>query len=158
MVWGERGARGFVVPPFTLLFIQVFLPTPLTKLFKPTTFHGLSRRRFLLVVFHPGVPPPPGGHPHVPASVASPIAPAVSPLHSLSCGNNSISLDLDITLYGWPPLAGPAPPAAVSSPPPALSSSSSSSQSLTPLTKPSLRPKELFKLSEIKDVKSYLEM
>jgi hypothetical protein len=78
-----------------------------------------------------------------------------------------------IPLSGWPPSAGAAPPvvpseippvvpsaippAAVSSPPPDTSSSSSSSTSLAHLDKPSIKT-DPFKLSEIKDVKSYLDM
>jgi hypothetical protein len=49
------------------------------------------------------------------------------------------------------------PHAAVSSPPPATVSSSSSSTSLAHLNKPSIKT-DPFKLSEIKDVKSYLDM
>ena len=111
-----------------------------------------------MVIFHREIPPPPRGHPHVPTSVASPTAPAVSPLCSLSRDNYSTASALDITLSGWPSLAGPVPPAAVFSPPPATSSSSSSSTSLAALTKPSLCPAKPFKLSEIKDIKSYLDM
>jgi hypothetical protein len=110
------------------------------------------------VIFHREIPPPSGGHPHVPTSVASPTAPAVSPLRSLPRGDLSTALGLDITLSGWPSLAGPIPLAAVFSPPPATSSSSSSSTSLAPLNKPSLCRAEPFKLSEIKDIKSYLDM
>ena len=44
---GVMGRTGFVTPPFALLIIQVFLPTQMTKFFKPTTFQGLSRRQFL---------------------------------------------------------------------------------------------------------------
>ncbi len=110
------------------------------------------------VVYPHGVPPPPGGHPHVPASVASPTAPAVSPLHSLPRGNISTSLASELTLLGWTPSVGVAPPVVVSAPPPPppSSSSSSSSTSLAPLAKPSIRPAEPFKLSDIKDMKSYL--
>ena len=111
-----------------------------------------------LVIFHREIPPPSGGHPHVPTSVASPTAPAVSPLRSLPRGDLSTALGSDITLSGWPSLVGPIPPAAVFSPPPATSSSSSSSTSLAPLNKPSLCRAEPFKLSEIKDIKSYLDM
>ena len=49
------------------------------------------------------------------------------------------------------------PPAVVSSPPPAPSSSSSFSSSLAHLDNPSIKT-DPFKLSEIKDVKSYLDM
>jgi hypothetical protein len=71
----------------------------------------------------------------------------------------------DLTLSGWPPSAGAAPPvipsaippAAVSSPLLATFSSSSSSTSLAYLDKPSIKT-DRFKLSEIKDVKSYLDM
>ncbi len=110
------------------------------------------------VIFPHGVPLPPGGHPHVPASVASPTAPVVSPLRSLPRGNISTSLASDLTLLGWTPSAGAAPPVVISAPPPPppLSSSSSSSTSLAPLARPSIRPAEPFKFSEIKDVKSYL--
>ena len=105
------------------------------------------------------------GHPHVPASGASLTAPAVSPPRSLTRGDLSVSSASDLTLSGWPPSAGaapgvvPAPPAVVPSAPPAASSSSSSSStSLATIAKPSLRPAEPFKLSEIKDVKGYLDM
>ena len=88
----------------------------------------------------------------------------MSTLHSLTRGDLSVSSALDLTLSGWPPLAGSAPPSAgtalpavVTSPPPAASSNSSST-SLAPLAKPSLRPAEPFKLSEIKDIKGYLDM
>ena len=47
VVWGELGAWDFVAPSFALLFIQVFLPTQMTTLFMPTTFPGLSQRKFL---------------------------------------------------------------------------------------------------------------
>jgi hypothetical protein len=112
------------------------------------------------VVFPRDVPPPPGGHPHILASVASLTAPAVSPLRSLPRGNISTSSASDLTLLGWPPSAGVAPPVVVSAPPPSPPSSSSSSSStfLAPLAKPSLRPAEPFKLSEIKGVKRYLDL
>jgi hypothetical protein len=53
-----------------------------------------------------------------------------------------------------------APPVVVSAPPPPPPSSSSSSSStfLAPLATPSPRPAEPFKLSKIKDVKSYLDL
>ena len=57
------------------------------------------------VVFPHDVPSPSGGHPHVPTSVASPTAPAVSPLRSLPRGNISTSSASDLTLLGWPPSA-----------------------------------------------------
>lgn len=107
------------------------------------------------------------GHPHVPASgVSSPTPPVVSLLRSLTHGDLSVSSASNLTLSGWSPLAGvvpagvaPAPPAiAPSSSPVASSSSSSSSTSLAPLAKPSLCPAEPFKLSDIKDVKGYLDM
>ena len=66
------------------------------------------------------MPPHPGGHPHVPASVVPPTAPAVSPLHSLPCGNISTSSASDLTLSGWTPSAGAVPPVVVSAPPPLL--------------------------------------
>jgi hypothetical protein len=47
-------------------------------------FSGLIPDAIPSVVYPHGVPPPPGGHPHVPASVASPTAPAVSPLPASS--------------------------------------------------------------------------
>jgi hypothetical protein len=92
--------------------------------------------------------------------VASLTAPAVSSLRSLPRGNISTSSASDLTLSGWPPSAGAAPPVVVSAPlpPPPSSSSSSSSTFLAPLATPSLRPAEPFKLSEIKDVKSFLDL
>jgi hypothetical protein len=112
------------------------------------------------VVFLHDMPPPPGGHPHVPASVGSPTAPAVSPLRPLPRGNISTSSASDLTLSGWTPSAGVAPPFVISAPlpPPPSSSSSSSSTFLAPLAKPSICPAEPFKLSEIKDLKSYLDL
>jgi hypothetical protein len=94
------------------------------------------------VFHHQGTPPPPGGHPHVPASVAHTTAHTVSPLRSLPRGDISTLSASDLTLSGWPaPTAPPTPPvvsptvppAAVSSPPPAPSSSSSSCTSLLKL-------------------------
>ena len=92
--------------------------------------------------------------------LSSPTSPAVSPLRPLPRGNVSTSSASDLTLLGWTPSTGAAPPVAVSAspPPPPLLSSSSSSTSLAPLAKPSIRPAEPFKLSEIKDVKSYLDL
>ena len=98
--------------------------------------------------------------------MAHTTAPTVFPLRSLPRGDISTSSASDLTLSGWPAPSAAAtppvvvsviPPAAVSSPPPAPSSSSSSYTSLAPLDKPSLKT-EPFKLSEIKDVKSYLDM
>ena len=109
------------------------------------------------VVFNRGVPPPTGGHLYVPASVASPTAPAVSPLRSLPHGDHSTSSALDLTLSGWPTSAGLAPPVAVPSPSPASASSSSSSPS-TVAPKPSLRQAKPFKLPEINDAKGYLDI
>ena len=115
------------------------------------------------VVFHRhGAPPPPGVHPHVPASVAHTTAHTVSSLRSLHHGDLSTSSASDITVSGWPSSTGAVPPVvpsmthpgAVYSLPPATSSSSSTS---THLDKPSIKM-EPFKLSEIKDVKSYLDM
>jgi hypothetical protein len=118
-----------------------------------------------VVIHHHGNPPPPGVHPHVPASVAHTTAPTVSPLRPLHREDLSTSSASELTLSGWPPTAGAAPPvipsaippAAVSSPQPATVSSSSSSTSLAHLDKPSIKT-DPFKLSEIKDVKSYLDM
>ena len=112
------------------------------------------------VVYPHGVPPPPGGHPHVSASVAPPTAPAVSLLLSLPRGSISTSSASDLTLSSWTQSAGAAPPVVISapSPPSPLSSSSSSSTSLAPLAKTSICPAEPFKLSEIKDVKDYLDL
>ena len=128
--------------------------------FRAYNFSGPIPDAISSVLYPHGVPPPPGGHPQVPASVAPPTAPAVSPLHSLLRGDISTSSTSDFTLSGWPPSAGAAPPVVVSAPPPPppLSSSSFSSTSLDPLAKPSIRPSEPFKLSEIKDVKGYLDL
>ena len=148
-------------------FCRTFVRSPLYSSFSSysndNAFHaynfpGPIPETIPSVIFHCEIPPPPGGHPHVPTSVASPTAPAVSLLHSLPRSDLSTASASDITLSGLPSSAGRVPPAAVFFPSPVTSSSSSSSTSLAPLTKPSLRPEELFKLSEIKDIKSYLDM
>ena len=127
--------------------------------FRSYNFPGTIPEAIPSVVFHHHGS---GGHPHVPASVAHTTAPTVFPLRSLPRGNISTSSASDLTLSGWPPSAGTAPPVVVSTPPPPppppSSSSSSSSTFLAPLAKSSLRPAEPFKLSEIKDVKSYLDL
>jgi hypothetical protein len=113
-----------------------------------------------VVIHRHGDPPPPGGHPHVPTSVAHTTAMTVFPLRSLPRGDISTLSASDLSLSGWPaPSADLTPPVVVAAipPAPAPSSSSSSYTSLAPLDKPSLKT-EPFKLSEIKDVKSYLDM
>jgi hypothetical protein len=97
-------------------------------------------------------------HDHIPHTIPSVVFPHEVP--PLPRGNISTSSASDLTLSGWPPSAGAAPLVVVSAPPPLPPSSSSSFSStfLAPLAKPSLRPAEPFKLSEIKDVKSYLDL
>ncbi len=156
----DCGTWGLIAPPSP--------PTPLSsssffssdEAYWAYTFPDHIPAAIPSVVFPHDVSLPSGGHLHVPASVASPTAPAVSPLRSLPCGNISTSLASDLTLLGRPPSAGAAPPVVLSAPPPPPppSSSSSSSTSLAPLAKPSIRPAMPFKLSEIKDVKSYLDL
>jgi len=135
---------------------RVSLPSLLStdENFHANNFPGSNLETIPSVVFNCVVPLPPGGHPHVPASVASPTALAVSLLRSLPRGDHSISSASDLTLSGWPPLASPAPPVAVPSPSPASTGSSSSSTSIV-APKPSLRQAEPFKLPQIKDAKGY---
>jgi hypothetical protein len=114
-----------------------------------------------------GGPPPPGGYPHGPVSAAATSASAAVPMRSLSHDDISPSSVSDVTMSFWTPAPPGGPSLPARPPPPAASpaaavpapTSASSSSSLTShIHTPTLRPTKIFKLTKIKDAKSYLDL
>ncbi len=152
---------GFSTSSTATHYRQINFPDPIPEGLPTVVFSGDRH--------HPA-PPPPGGYPHAPASVASPSAVASSPLSTLSHGDLSSSSALDLTMSSLPsgilpsvvPLNPPPPPPGVTTPAPTpglTTPAPAPSSSLVPA--PPAVPfwsSEPFKLPIIKDAKAYLDV